>query len=50
VIIAVAAIAAAILIEVPPKTKLIIGGAGIVLGIIVALGGILYYMFSKPAA
>lgn len=50
VIIAIVGIVAAVLVEVPPKTKMIIGGAGIALGVLIALGGILYYMFSKPAA
>jgi len=50
VIIAIVGIVAAVLVEVPPKTKMIIGGAGIALGVLIAIGGILYYMFSKPAA
>lgn len=50
VILAILGIVAAVILTVPPKMKMVIGGAGIGLGILVALGGIIYYAVSGKGA
>lgn len=48
IIVAIIGVVAAVMITVPPKMKMIIGGAGVALGVLIALGGIIYYVASKP--
>jgi hypothetical protein len=48
IVIAIAAIAAAFFITVPMKTRYIIGGAGVAVGVIVIIAGIIYYVASAP--
>lgn len=50
IVIAIAAIAAAVLLTVPMKTRYIIGGVGIAVGVVIAIAGIIYYVASTPKA
>lgn len=48
VIVAIVAVVAAFMVPLTPKLRLVVAGAGVVLGIIIAVCGIIYYAVSGP--